>query len=81
MTYIPLEQVLPQVSHNVYHLSVLASRRAQELAAGQPKLVETEPGDRIATIALKEIRDGKVIDKQAIEIREALEKAAAKKNK
>lgn len=43
----------------MYKLVILASKRALELNEGSPKLVETDE-KRVATIALKEIQQGKI---------------------
>lgn len=46
-------------TNSMYKLVILASRRALELNEGSPKLVETD-SKRVTTIALEEIRRGKV---------------------
>ena len=48
---------------SVYKLVMLASKRALELNEGSPKLVETE-SKKVCTIALDEIRDGKISIKE-----------------
>ena len=58
MAYVPLEDVL---THNdsLYKLVLLAAKRALEISDGAPPLVATtskQPG----TVALEEIREGKV---------------------
>jgi len=40
MAYMALENLLDKTEGSVYKLVVLASRRAMELAEGQPKLVD-----------------------------------------
>ena len=45
---------------SVYKLVTLASRRAVELNEGAQRLVDTQPGDKIINIALKEIFEDKV---------------------
>jgi DNA-directed RNA polymerase omega subunit len=64
MVYQPAEELLPKAEHNVYKLSTIAFQRAQELASGQPKLVESPSNEKIATTALREIRAGKVVSKE-----------------
>lgn len=44
---------------SIYKLVILASKRALELNEGSPKLVETD-SKKVSTIALDEIRDGKI---------------------
>lgn len=48
---------------SVYKLVILASKRALELNEGSPKLVETD-SKKVSTIALDEIRDGKISIKE-----------------
>ena len=61
MMQVPIEKLLEKTQGSIYKLVILASRRALEIAEGQPKLVElslttTKP----STIALYEIAEGKV---------------------
>lgn len=60
MAYQPLEKLLPRANGSRYRLVLLAARRAKELADGQPKLIDNVLTDKVATIALREIIDGKV---------------------
>lgn len=48
---------------SVYKLVILASKRALELNEGSPKLTETN-SKKVTTIALDEIRDGKISMKE-----------------
>lgn len=59
MSYIPIEEVLDKTGYSIYKLVVLAARRAIELNAGSPKLVETS-SVKPTTISLEEIRQGRV---------------------
>lgn len=59
MSYVPMEDLLEKVGSR-YKLVVLASRRAMELNEGKPRLVDISPKAKISTIALEEIRKGKV---------------------
>lgn len=59
MYNIPMEQLLDKTG-SVYKLVVLASKRAAELNAGAGKLVEASPHIKYSTVALEEIRQGKV---------------------
>ena len=60
MAYIPPEELLPRSGFSVFKLIRMAANRATELAEGKPKLVEKASTDKVATIALEEIRAGKV---------------------
>ena len=60
MYYVPLEQLLDKSSGSVYKLVILASRRALEIAEGQPKLVSLDSGTKPSTVALHEIAEGRV---------------------
>jgi DNA-directed RNA polymerase omega subunit len=74
MVYQPAEELLPKAEYNVYKLSAIAFIRAQELANGQPKLIESPSNEKIATTALKEIRAGKVVSKEYAEMMAKAEK-------
>jgi DNA-directed RNA polymerase omega subunit len=61
MDYVVLEKLLDKSGNSIYKLVVLASKRALELAEGQPKLVkELNSATKPSTTALKEITEGKV---------------------
>lgn len=60
MPYVALEKLLDKSDKSLYKLVILASRRALELAEGQPKLVEANLSTKPSTIALYEIAAGKV---------------------
>lgn len=60
MAYVPLERLLDKSDNSVYKLVVLASRRALEIAEGQPKLVNVNASIKPSTVALYEIAEGKV---------------------
>jgi DNA-directed RNA polymerase subunit omega len=59
---ISTEDVLDKTG-SIYKLVILASKRALELNEGSPKLVETD-SRRISTIALEEIKAGKIVMKE-----------------
>jgi len=59
MSYIPVEDLLDKVESR-YKLVILASRRAGELNSGGQRLVDISPKEKISTIALEEIREGKI---------------------
>ena len=58
MSYVPVQDLLAKTD-SIYKLVVLASKRAVELNAGAPRLVEAD-GEKISSIALEEIAQGKV---------------------
>ena len=53
------EDLLKNTGNSVYKLVVIAARRAIELNAGMPKLIEESPG-KAGSIALEEIKQAKV---------------------
>jgi DNA-directed RNA polymerase omega subunit len=59
MSYIPIQDLLNKTNNSMYKLVVLASRRATELNAGAPKLVEYDQ-EKVTSIALEEIAQGKI---------------------
>jgi DNA-directed RNA polymerase omega subunit len=62
---VALEDLLDKSDNSVYKLVILASKRALEIAEGQPKLVECNPSLKPSTIALHEIAEGRVRYKKA----------------
>ncbi len=60
MPYISLEELLDKSNNSIYKLVILASKRALEIAEGQPKLVDANSSTKPSTIALHEIAEGKV---------------------
>lgn len=64
MDYVPLETMLDKTGGSIYKLVILASRRALEIAEGQPKLVDVNASVKPSTIALYEIAKGKITYKQ-----------------
>ena len=46
-------------TNSIYKLTVLAAKRASELNAGAPKLIETRNKDSVI-VALEEIAEGKI---------------------
>ncbi len=59
MSYIPIEQLMNRVD-SIYKLVLLASQRAIEISDGGPKLVDVSPKIKASTVALEEIKEGKV---------------------
>jgi len=64
LAYVPVEDLLKQVSSR-YKLVILASRRAGELCDGGQKLVDMSPKAKISTIALEEIKKGRIAYKES----------------
>jgi DNA-directed RNA polymerase omega subunit len=60
MTYIALEDLLDKTCNSVYKLVIVTSRRALEIAEGQPKLVAANASIKPSTVALQEVSEGKV---------------------
>jgi DNA-directed RNA polymerase omega subunit len=65
MEYLELEKLIGRSENSIYKLVVLASKRALEIAEGQPKLVSASPGATPSAIALSEIAAGKVYCRKA----------------
>jgi DNA-directed RNA polymerase omega subunit len=59
MKAIARDELLGKVS-SVYKLCNLAAIRAMELNAGMKKLVEADPNEKVTSVAIKEIAEGKV---------------------
>ena len=64
MVYQPVEGLLPKANYSAYKLVTMAGKRAQELAAGAPRLVEASAIEKVTTTALREILAGKVMLKE-----------------
>jgi len=60
MGYVPLEKLIDKSGGSIYKLVILASKRALEIAEGNPKLVEMSSSVKPSTIALHEISEGKI---------------------
>jgi DNA-directed RNA polymerase omega subunit len=60
MPYVALEKLLDKSEASIYKLVILASKRALEIAEGQPKLVGGNSSTKPSTVALYEIAEGKV---------------------
>lgn len=59
LSYVPVQELLTKVD-DIYKLVILASRRAVELNHGSGKLIDITSKAKLSTIALAEIREGKV---------------------
>lgn len=54
------EELIPKAGGNVFRLVRMAAVRALELSMGKPSLIENALTDKVATIALEEIAQGKI---------------------
>lgn len=61
---IALESFLDKANGSMYKLVMIAAKRAIELNAGAGKLIEADPSTKLSTLALEEIRQGRVRLKQ-----------------
>ena len=64
MGYPPLEDLLPKAGNSIYKLVRMAANRSIELADGGPKLVNAPEIEKTPTIALEEIKAGKIVLKE-----------------
>jgi len=60
MGNVPVEKMLDKTEGSMYKLVILASKRALEIAEGQPALVPHNSNSKPSVIALEEIAQGKV---------------------
>ena len=60
MANVPLEKMLDKTHDSIYKLVIVASKRALEIAEGQPKLVEADASIKPSTVALMEIAAGRI---------------------
>ena len=65
MGYQPLEDLLPKAGGSVYKLVRMASKRALEISETGAKLITMPSETKLTTIALEEIRQAKVVEKDA----------------
>lgn len=64
MAYVPMENLLGR-TESIYKLVILAAKRAIELNQGAGRLSETTgPNEKVSTVALKEIEEGKIMLKK-----------------
>ena len=61
MGYPPIEDLLPKAGNSIYKLVRLAAHRAIELADGKQKLIDSTLAEKTTTVALEEIKAGKVV--------------------
>lgn len=79
MSYQPLEDLLPRSNWSIYRLVRLASKRALEISETGGRLVNLPSETKLATVALEEIRAGKVVDKLVHDAQEKENKAKKSK--
>ncbi len=65
MDYRGREQLLDKSMGSIYKLVILASKRALEIAEGQPRLVQDDLSTKPSTVALHEISEGKIEAKKS----------------
>lgn len=59
-----MEELLKKVG-SIYKLSNMAALRAMELNSGVKPLVDSSPNDKVTSIAIREIYEGKIKVKKA----------------
>jgi len=64
MGYMERETLLDKSNSSIYKLVILASKRALEIAEGQPKLVQADLAIKPSTVALWEIAGNKIHSKK-----------------
>mgnify|MGYP000604422174 CR=1 FL=1 len=69
MADLPIEELLPKANYSIYTLVTMASARALELSDGKRCLIESPSSDKLTTMALEEIAQGKIESKEAADIR------------
>jgi DNA-directed RNA polymerase omega subunit len=65
MGYQGREKLLDKSMGSIYKLVILASKRALEIAEGQPRLVADDLSVKPSTVALHEIAAGKIEAKKS----------------
>jgi DNA-directed RNA polymerase omega subunit len=81
MGYQPLEELLPKSGMSVYKLVRIASKRALEISETGNKMVTMASDAKLTTVALEEIRQGKVYEEEAGAAMMQAKAIAAKNNK
>ena len=70
MGYQPIEELLERSGGSIYRLVRMAANRALELAEGKPRLIK-HASEKSTTVALEEIRAGKVVYKEVADKKKA----------
>ncbi|MGE0267806.1 MAG: DNA-directed RNA polymerase subunit omega [Candidatus Omnitrophota bacterium] len=81
MAHQPIEELLPKSGYSVYRLVRMAATRALELADGKPPLIKKPSTDKLTSIALEEIYQGKIETSGAAVVREEMEKSRNRNTK
>lgn len=81
MAHQPIEELLPKSGYSVYRLVRMAATRALELADGKPPLIKKPSTDKLTSIALEEIHQGKIETPDGAKLREESEKQKQKKDR
>ena len=71
----PLEDLLPKANYSIYKLVRMAANRAIELTDGSKRLVEVHNVEKSTTIALEEVKAGKVVLTEVADKFKPVEKA------
>jgi DNA-directed RNA polymerase omega subunit len=64
-----MDDLLPKSGYSVYRLIRMAANRALELSDGKPSLIKNPTSDKVTSIALQEIAQGRVETKEGVELR------------
>ena len=78
MADLPIEDLLPRANYSIYKLVSMASARALELSDGKRCLVDNPSSEKLTTMALEEIAQGKIESKETADLRKSLGEAAGK---
>jgi DNA-directed RNA polymerase omega subunit len=62
-THVPLEKLIKASYGSIYKLTILAAKRAMNIADGDKCLLD-KPGEKVLDNSLKEIAEGKIRVKQ-----------------
>ena len=71
MADLPIEDLLPKANYSIYTLVTMDSNRALELSEGRRCLVANPSSEKLTTMALEEIAQGKIESKEAAALRAA----------
>ncbi len=66
MEYHSLEELLPRSGYSIYRLVRMAAMRALEISDGHPCLIKNPASNKVTTMALEEIAQGKIEMKSII---------------
>lgn len=78
MMQAPIDELVKEC-HSIYKLVVMAARRAKDLSQGAPKLVQADL-KKVSSVALEEIRQGKIRLKPVEEENDASKKKSRAKS-